>query len=345
MPLRCMNFPSIKAGCLVLAASLAAVSACSGDEPYEKETFVMGTRASVKIYGLSTEDAGLAAAEALRELHRVESVMSNWRERSEVSVLNRESRGRTHEASRELLGLVDSSIHYSRITLGAFDITARPLVRLWGFQGGASRLPSGGEIAGALLRVGSNRISIDTAACTITLPRGTELDLAGIAKGYGIDRSVSILRELGVRNALVDLGGNIYALGAPPGRRAWTVGIRDPRGSTGIAGTIGLRDEAVATSGNYENFVEIGGTRYGHIMDPRSGRPVEGVLSVTVIASTALAADALSTALFVLGPSRGSEILEGIPGVRALFATPDTDGSGIRYTKAGGIDEILVLEE
>jgi thiamine biosynthesis lipoprotein len=331
--------------CLLVSAFAATAflaAACAPREPYTKETFVMGTKAWVTVASLSDDEAERAAQAAFREMYRIESVMSTWRPSSEISRLNDAANGAPVGVSRELYSLIDSSFFYSRATDGAFDVTVRPLVRLWGFQGGEPRLPSAKEIAHGLSRVGYGAVTLDSAASTVALPAGMQIDLAGIAKGYAVDRCVSVLAGLGVRSALVNIGGNIYAMGAPPGKKGWTIGVRDPNGGLEMAGTLELRDEAVATSGNYENFVEIGGERYGHIIDPRTGRPVSRVLSVTVVAPTGLASDALSTALFVLGPDEARAAVGRLAGVAALFALPGENG--IVYRAAGDIGRRLALK-
>ncbi len=208
------------------------------------------------------------------------------------------------------------------MTGGAFDVTARPVVKLWGFQGGEPKLPSRQEIFGALLKVGWRKIVFNAADTSIALHGGATIDLAGIGKGYAVDRCVAILRDHGAESALVDLGGNMFAIGTPPGREAWSIGIRDPEDPSGIIGKLLISNEAVATSGQYENFVVIDGKKYGHIVDPRTGQTVDHVLGVTVIAPSATESDALSTGLFVLGPEEGMSIGEDAPGVRAVFALP-----------------------
>ncbi len=326
----------------LLVAIAVAPAACAPEEPYTKETFVMGTKAWVTIAGLKKAEAEQAALAACRELYRIESVMSNWRDSSEVSRLNRESRGRPVRVSPELFSVIDSSLYYAGKTFGAFDVTVRPLVVLWGFEGGsAKRIPSDAEIARARALVGYRKVELDRAASTITLPAGTEIDLAGVAKGYAIDRCIGILKGLGVTNAFVNLGGNVFAIGSAPGKSGWPIGIRDPWGGTTTVGTVLLRDEAVATSGNYENFVEIQGERFGHLIDPRSGRPVSSVLSATVIAPTGLESDALSTGFFVLGPDGAKKAAASLPGVRALVAIPGEDR--ISYIQIGDFDGTLTL--
>lgn len=327
----------------MLAAVLVISPSCAEEEPVTRETFVMGTAAWITIHGLSEEEAGEAAEEAFRELHRIEAMMSNWKKESELSRLNRDSDGKPYDISRELYYVLERSIYYSHLTAGAFDVTARPLVRLWGFQGGSAHLPDSMEIEQTMSLVGYEKVMLDGESTSIMMPPGMELDLAGIAKGYGVDRAASILRGRGVENALVNIGGNIYAFGSPPGKKGWRIGIRDPRGGREVVGSLLLVNEAVSTSGNYENYVEIEGAIYGHIIDPRVGRPVSHILSVTALAPTAIEADALSTGFFVLGPESGERVQELLPEVRALFALPN--GKGIIYRTTGDFGEKLELGE
>ena len=308
---------------VVLLFCLFSLPSCARDpEPFVKQTFLMGTRGTITLYGLSDEEAGAAAADAFREMHRVESVMSTWKEDSEISRLNRDGQNKPFKVSRELFLLINKIIQYSRATNAAFDVTARPVVRLWGFQGGEPRLPTDQEMFDALRKVGWRKIVLDAADTSITLHGGATIDLAGIGKGYAVDRCVAILKDHGVESGLVDLGGNMFAIGTPPGREAWSIGIRDPEDSGGVIGKLLISDEAVATSGNYENFVLIEGKKYGHIVDPRTGRTVDHVLGVTVITRTATESDALSTALFVLGHEKSKNMTDTFPGMRAVFALP-----------------------
>ena len=328
---------------ILLAVILFVSISCEREKPYSKETFVMGTQAWVTIYGLDEEAAEAAADEALHELHRIEGFMSNWKKESEISRLNRESNGAPHKLSTELFHLISRAGYFSDITAGAFDISARPLVQLWGFQGGTAKLPTGSEIETALQKVGYEKILLDIESKSIILPPGMELDLAGIAKGYGVDRAVSVLKNHGVERGMVNLGGNIYAIGSPPGKRGWSVGVRDPRGGRNVVGSLLLTDAAVATSGNYENYIELEGKIYGHIIDPRIGKPVSHTLSVTVVATNALQADALSTGLFVLGPEASRNAIELMQGVKALFAL--LNGEKVTYEELGDFSGSLVIDD
>lgn len=327
---------------LTLILLIITFSCSSSETPYTKKTYVMGTQASVIIHGLEDSLAERIGAESLGELHRIESVMSNWNQHSEISQLNRHSGEGPCKVSKELIHIIQKAKYYSRVTSGAFDVTAGPLVKLWGFHGGEPNLPSDSEIDKALNRVGYSNVLIDQRAGTMELKEGTEIDLAGIAKGYAVDRCMDVLKAGGAKNALVNLGGNIKATGKPPGKEGWIVGVRDPHGGNSVVGSILIQDQAVATSGNYENFIEIEGKRYGHIIDPRTGHPVSEVLSVTVLAQSALAADALSTGLFVLGPGQTEKINStGKHGLKALFALAEKEG--LNFRKIGDFEEKLKL--
>ena len=350
---------------IVAAAAGSVLLSCSQQKKaLTRETFVMGTKAWITIYSGDRSGAEKAIKDSFRELYRIDAAMSNWKKSSEISILNDSSHGMPVKVSQELFALVDSSFEYSRLTSGAFDITARPLVLLWGFEraGGveqddtgaerhgedidapsSKRTPSKKQIEKTLQRVGYERVSLNADSLTITIPEGMSLDLAGVAKGYAIDRCRSIIEAEGFTSALINLGGNIYALGTPPEASGWKVGIRDPRGSADIVGYLLLKDEAVATSGDYENFVEINGKRYGHIIDPKTGYPADGVLSVTVIAPSGLASDALSTGFFVLGPERAEKVAAGLKGVKAVFAVGGKEDT-IEYIKLGDLDGILKLD-
>jgi thiamine biosynthesis lipoprotein len=222
----------------ILILFLAFLSCAREEEPFVKQTFVMGTRGTITIYGLASEDADSAASEAIREMHRIESVMSNWKEDSEVSRLNRDSQGQPVSVSPELFFLINKACLFSKLTGGAFDVTAMPVVKLWGFQGGEVKLPSETEIAGALEKVGWRKMILDAGDTTIALTEGAGIDLAGIGKGYAVDRCVWILKKHGATSALVDLGGNMFAMGKPPDREAWSIGIRDPRDPSSVIGKL-----------------------------------------------------------------------------------------------------------
>jgi thiamine biosynthesis lipoprotein len=213
---------------------------------------------------------------------------------------------------------------------GAFDPTVAPLMRLWGFRGGVTTAarPAPAALGGALARVDWRQVTLVVTGtpphATVRLARtGMELDLGGIAKGYAVDQAYEALQREGCPDFLVNLAGNMRGRGAPAvGRRGWRIGIRNPLQAGTWLGTLTLEDgEALATSGNYERFVVIEGERVPHIIDPRDGQPARGLIAVTVLAGSALEADALSTALFVLGAAGRHAVLRAHPGCGAVYLT------------------------
>jgi thiamine biosynthesis lipoprotein ApbE len=284
----------------------------------------MGTTFEVTVYRPRSErsqtTADLEAAHA--EVVRIDHLMSLYRADSELMSLN----GRAGEGpvpiSELTFEVLEAAAHYASLSDGAIDITVQPLVDLWGFYRiEQASIPPLDKIEAVLQGVGMDRMSLVSSGRTAALESGTALDLGSIAKGYAVDRALAVLRTRGVPSALVDLGGNIGVLGQAPGGRPWIVGIRHPR-REGLIGEVRFRIGAVATSGDYDRYFEVDGKRYSHLLDPRTGRPVEGVYSLTVVAPNATAADALSTAAFVLGPERGMALLAHCEGVEGLLVEP-----------------------
>lgn len=266
-------------------------------------TRCMGTAAELTLVGTDSLALAPLAARAMASFHRVDSLMSNWTRTSEVARLNRKAGRGELTVEPETAHVLAAALRVAAESGGAFDITVEPLVRLWGFLGGTPHRPPAADIAALLERVGYERIEFDAATRTLSFDRpDLRVDLGGIAKGYAVDCVADSLAALGVENALVNLSGNIALLGAPPGRPSWRLGLRDPEGEVASLGTLLPPRAAVATSGDYEQFVVDDGRRFGHILDPRTGWPVRELASVTVIADRAVDADAWATALCVLGP-------------------------------------------
>ena len=266
-----------------------------------------------------------ALEEALDEVDRIDRLMSHYRADSALSRINREAASGPVAVERELFDFIASALRYSRDSGGAFDITVGPLMKAWGFFGGEGRVPSALEIAEVRRRVGAAHVILDPDRRTIAFDAsGVELDLGGIAKGYAVDRAVDILERRHVPAALVSAGGStIYALGAPPGQDAWPIAIQDPIDSRRTAFTLHVVDRAVSVAGRSEKFFEEQGVVYSHIMDPRTGRPAQGVLSVVVLARTGTDGDALDDAFFVLGPERSRAYLRRLRETDVMFFLPD----------------------
>jgi len=287
----------------------------------------MGTRVEITAGGKDRAVVAARVEAAFREIDRLEGLMSSFRPESEVSRINRAAGAAPVAVSPEVFEVIARSLEVSRASEGAFDITFAALGELWDFSGPKpGKAPEPAEIAGKLKRVGWSRVQLDPKARTVFLPeRGMRIGLGGIAKGCIVDQALKVLQTDGVDRALVAASGDMRSF-ARPGQRAWKIGIQDPVRRDRLLGELEMTNLAVATSGQYERFVEIEGRRYGHILDPRTGWPAAGCRSVTVLAGEAWEADALATAAFVLGPDRGMALLRSRPGVEGMIV--DAEGRG-----------------
>jgi FAD:protein FMN transferase len=295
---------------------------------HEQSRVTMGCTATVRVCGRDAAALPAVVREALDEIDRVDRLMSNYRRDSPLSRLNREAANGPVAVELELLDFLAVCLRWSRESDGAFDITVGPLMKAWGFFRDDGRVPGEDELRRVLEGVGYRHVVVDRTAGTVRFDRpGVELDLGGIGKGYAADRVVDLLRRRGVASALVNLGGSsVYGLGAPPGQEAWQIGIQDPTRSSRIALTVPLRDRSLSVAGGYERFFEKDGVTYSHIMDPRTGRPVPGVLSVAVLTPSATDGDALDDVLFVKGVRRAPAFLKRRPPTEALFFLPKARG-------------------
>ncbi len=262
---------------------------------------------------------------SFEEIDRLNNQMSHYKADSELSAINRDASRRPVTVTPELFKLLEDCLCYSEETDGAFDITLGPLMKSWGFFRGWGRLPSCSELADVRKRVGYRHIKLDSAAQTIEFDEpGIELDLGAIGKGYAVDRVVEILRAGGVTQALVSAGtSSIYALGAPPGKQGWEISLRHPLDPGKKARSLQLRNLSISASGNYENFFEVEGKIYAHLMNPSSGVPVENMLMTVVISPSATESDALSTSFFVAGIEKSRACLEQHPNVTTIFYIPE----------------------
>ena len=256
--------------------------------------------------------------------------LSAWKSDSALSAVNSAAgSGQPVSISPQFAAVLKASLRMCDESDGAFNPLIGPVMRLWGFNGAAPRTspPDEADRRAAAALADWHRVELADApgGATVRLPAaGMQLDLGAIAKGYAVDLAWERLKAARHANLLIDLGGNLRAIGeAAPGRGGWRTGVRNPFDDSLVALFLMRDGEAVATSGNYERFVEIEGVRYAHIMDPRTGLPVTGMAGTTVVAPDAMTADALSTTLFILGPQKGGELLRHHPGCDALWI-PDT---------------------
>ncbi len=292
----------------------------------------MNTAVTQTVYGV---DSARAALVAVREIQRLEDLLSRFRPDSDIGRLNTTRRPRPVRMHRDTVHVLAAALAISSLSDGAFDITAAPLVSLWSVTSADARIPTEDAIAQARALVDYRGLVVNQENRSAYLSGERQMvDLGGIAKGYAADRALHVLkRRGGISSAMVDLGGNVAVLGNKEDGTPWRVGIQDPDAARGeCLGFLSLQDESAVTSGDYERFFEAGGKRYHHIIDPRTGYPVEsGLRSVTVVSDSSMIADGLSTALFALGMENGLNMLQrlhergelGFGPVEALFVTSD----------------------
>jgi len=290
---------------------------------YEQTRAAMGTEFTIVAYG---DDVALLESAVNRAFDLIQQLGRRWSNRlpqSELSDLNRRAAREPVSVPADLFELLETSLRYSRQTGGAFDVTVGPLVAAWGFFQGTGRIPAPPELAEARARSGWRKLRLDPAARTVSFATpGMQLDLGGIGKGYALDRAGSLLRQSDITRALLTAGASsILALGPPPGANGWSVEIRDPVDRKKSAAHWDLSGSSLSTSGDYEKFFRAGGRLYGHIMDPRTGYPAQGTLSVSVVAATATESDALSTAAFVMGRQGTLHYLQSHPGIRVFLCS------------------------
>ena len=316
--------------CLVL---LLLLIACGGQKEYQMAGRTMGTTYHIKFVGGRSEDVAAVQVKVDGRLEEINQSMSTYRPESEISRFNAFAEVDTpFTVSADFWKVMITARDIHRMTGGAWDGTVNPLVNLWGFgkSGPLHKMPPTGEVESARRRVGFDHIEVGDAAVLSKRVADVTVDLASIAKGYGVDRVAGLLEALGFENYLVEVGGEVAGSGVRVDGKPWRVGINRPRpdaAANAVYKVVTLRDGALATSGDYRNFYRIDGEIYSHIIDPRSGYPLQnGVVSASVVAGNCTLADGLATALMVMGPEKGVALVDTLPGVEAMIVVRHADG-------------------
>ena len=332
-------------------AFLICITGCTKTDSHTFREFHMGTYADITIrqdeVSLPYVKKGVSAA--FRAIERIDYLMSSYREDSAISRLNRTPKETTVELDPDVFVVFREAVTLYSMTKGAFDITIGQLAEKWGFysQDIIDTLPSTEEIEIALKVVGTKYLVLRPGTTSAYLEKdGMKIDVAGLAKGYAVDKAVQALKRHGVHNAIVNCGGDIYCLGKKSDKEVWNIGIRHPRKADTLIGLLHLSDTAVATSGDYENFVTFGGDRYSHIIDPRTGKPsLSEVIGVTVLAPQCLTADGLATALFVMGAIEGIKLVEALPQVECIIVSEKTDSDDLLISVSSGLGSRATIFE
>jgi thiamine biosynthesis lipoprotein len=311
-------------------------------ERYRAGINTMGTEGALLVLAPDLDAARPMLEAAVEPVRRVAVVMSTYRSDSEISRLNREGARGPVQLSPDTTRVLREAVRFSALSGGAFDVTYAPLRTLWRKAGEGQKLPSQVEIAEVLAAVGSANLFLADGAASFAHP-GMEADLGGIAKGYAIDLAVEGMIAAGAKSGMVDIGGDIRVIGLREAGEEWKIRIRDPRPGEHDPMFLRLSDAAVATSGDYERYYEIEGQRLSHIVDPRTGWPVADVPSVTVVATDATSADALATAINVLGPEEGLKLIDSLPGAECMIMVRQQggDSDAVRAYYSAGFRDLM----
>jgi thiamine biosynthesis lipoprotein len=303
----------------------------------------MGTAVRISVLTDDEQGADRAIGAAFDEINRIEALMTTWKDDSEVSRINAAAGDHPVAVSDETLEVIEMAQRASQLSGGAFDITFYALHGLWKFdEDMEQKLPDRAEVLRRLKLVDYRQVKVDHEKKTVFLTKkGMGIGLGGIAKGYAVDRAVGVLKRAGFGNAIVQAGGDLMCSGSKNGG-PWTAGIRDPRGGMNdVFATLKLIDHAFSTAGDYERYYFIGNKRYHHIIDPKTGFPATRSRSVTIYAPTALLADALDDAVFIMGWKKGIEMIESVEGVGAVVV----DDHGKVHTSKRMVGQVQIMKQ
>jgi thiamine biosynthesis lipoprotein len=293
-------------------------------ENYKKTLSLMGSRFEITVVADSQETGDRYLQMAIGEITRIEKIISSWTPQSETSEINRNAGIRPVTVSKELFQLIVRSCSVSKLTEGAFDISYASMDALWKFDGTMKKKPSATQIKASVKNVGFQNIELNKEINSVFLKnKGMKIGFGAIGKGYAADKARSLLQSKGVKGGLINASGDLNAWGKQANGNDWMVAITNPMNKKKAFSWMPVNNSAIVTSGNYERFVIFEGLRYAHIIDPRTGMPSTGIQSVTVFTKNAELADALSTALFVMGVTSGLDFANQLKGVECIFVDDD----------------------
>ncbi|WP_224036546.1 FAD:protein FMN transferase [Clostridium gelidum] len=306
-----------------------------------KSSYALGTIINLKVCGKKGERA---IKEAIEKLNDIDDKMSAFKEDSEISKITSKAGVNSETVSKDTYFVVKKAVEYSKILEGTFDPTIRPLVKLWNIGTKEEAIPEKYQIEETLKLVNYNDVILDESSHSIMLKHNKQaLDVGGIAKGFAADEVRDIFYKHNIKSALIDLGGNIFALGSKEDGTPWKVGIQNPIKPRGeYIGILSVKNKSVVTSGNYEKYFMKDGQRFHHIIDPKTGYPSKSkIISATIISDNSIDGDGLSTGVYIIGIDKAMKIIEAIDGIEAIFITEDK-----KIYKTSGLDkEILIFTD
>lgn len=280
----------------------------------------MGSAFEITVVGDDANQANKHIDAAVAEIKRIENLISSWDKGSETSAINRNAGLKAIRVKKELFQLIERAKGISKLTDGAFDISYAAVDGIWKFDGSMKQMPSAKEIKSTVAMVGAKHIELDAKNSAVFLKKkGMKIGFGAIGKGYAADKAKALLQEQGVTAGIINASGDMSAWGSKPSGEPWRVAISNPMNKNKVFALMPLQNRAVVTSGDYEKYVRFNGVRYAHIIDPRTGYPATGLISVTVFAPKAELADALATAVFVMGKEAGIDRINQLPNVDCIL--------------------------
>ena len=287
---------------------------------FKRTLKLMGSRFEITVTAANQEEADQYIDIAVNEISRIEKLISSWDPESETSEINRNAGIKPVKVSPELFGLISRAMKISEITDGAFDISYASMDRIWKFDGSMKAMPSTEEIENSVSKVGFRNIVLNEKENTVFLKKeGMKIGFGAIGKGYAADMAKRLLEEKGVPSGIINASGDMNAWGTKPNGDPWKVAITNPMDKKKAFALLPLNDRAVVTSGDYEKYVNFNGTRYSHIINPKTGYPATGIISATVFAPKAELADALATSIFVMGIETGIDRVDQLPEIDCII--------------------------
>lgn len=288
---------------------------------YKKVLKLMGNRFELSVVWQNETEAMHLIDQAVEEIRRIEKLLTTYSEDSQTSLINQQAGIAPVKVDREVFELIRRSQKISAVTQGAFDITYGSVdKRLWNFDKNMTALPDAETARQSVHLINYQNVILDEEACTVFLKKpGMRIGFGGIGKGYAAEQAKSVLKELGVTSGIVNASGDLTAWGHQPNGQEWTIGIADPDAARTPFSYLSITDMAIATSGNYEKYVIIGGKRYSHTIDPKTGLPVTGIKSVTIISPNAEIADAMATPVMIMGIRAGLDMINQVKGLACII--------------------------
>jgi thiamine biosynthesis lipoprotein len=285
----------------------------------QKTETIMGTQVTITVVAAHEGSGSIAIDAAMAEIRRLDEMMSLYKNTSEIVRVNKAAGRQPVAVSPEMIEVVETAARISDLTKGAFDVTVGPLVALWRTRLKENRVPTDVEIAAAAKLVGYKNIVINKKGTTLFLKKtGMILDFGGVAKGYAADKAAAVLKKHGIENGIVALAGDIRVMGRRPDNKPWRIDVQHPREHQKSLAVLELTDRFISTSGDYERFQIVQSKRYHHIINPHTGKPSQGMISVTLIGENGAFTDAFTTAIFVLGMERGRSLVNKL-GIEAIL--------------------------